>query len=163
MQSAHNTTGTIGHDIGAAGAAADPLLNTVPGSYASGTAGYALGRIGSGQIITTAQVAQDGSFTVTVGASYYAADGLAIDFTDAAGTWPNLTGGTVQLRSSGGIGPFAMSIVTAGGSSQKVRLELSATQTAALLAGRRDFDVLATLASGHPAQIVRGQWVVYLI
>lgn len=34
--------------LSAAGGAADPLLNDVPGSYAAGTAGYALGNLGGG-------------------------------------------------------------------------------------------------------------------
>lgn len=42
--SGHNTSGTIGAKINSAAAgSSDPLLNNVPGSYASGTAGYALG------------------------------------------------------------------------------------------------------------------------
>ena len=39
----HNTAGTIGQKINAAGGASDPLTNAVPGAYAAGTAGYVLG------------------------------------------------------------------------------------------------------------------------
>jgi hypothetical protein len=45
LASAHNTAGTIGALINAAGTASDPLLNSVPGSYLAGTAGYALGNM----------------------------------------------------------------------------------------------------------------------
>jgi hypothetical protein len=41
--SGHNTAGTIGQKINAAGGAADPLTNPVPGSYGAGTAGNILG------------------------------------------------------------------------------------------------------------------------
>jgi hypothetical protein len=41
--SAHDTSGTIGAKINAAGGAADPLDNAVPGSYSSGTAGFVIG------------------------------------------------------------------------------------------------------------------------
>lgn len=41
--SGHNTAGTIGAAIGAAGSAGDPWATTVPGSYGAGTAGYILG------------------------------------------------------------------------------------------------------------------------
>ncbi|MBE3135527.1 MAG: hypothetical protein IMZ55_18825, partial [Acidobacteria bacterium] len=41
----HATGGTMGALLGAAGGAADPLLNAVPGSYADGTAGKALGSV----------------------------------------------------------------------------------------------------------------------
>jgi len=39
----HNTAGSIGQKINAAGGSADPLTNAVPGSYGAGTAGYVLG------------------------------------------------------------------------------------------------------------------------
>jgi hypothetical protein len=41
----HNTAGTIGAKINAAGAAADPLATVVPGSYAPGTAGWNIGHM----------------------------------------------------------------------------------------------------------------------
>jgi len=41
--SSHNTAGSIGQKINAAGGASDPLTNAVPGAYAAGTAGYVLG------------------------------------------------------------------------------------------------------------------------
>ncbi len=54
----HNSAGTIGQKINAAGGAADPLLNAVPGSYAPGTAGYELGNLG----VTVWDTALPGSF-----------------------------------------------------------------------------------------------------
>lgn len=41
------TAGTAGQLLTAAGVASDPLLNAVPGTYASGTAGYVIGNISS--------------------------------------------------------------------------------------------------------------------
>jgi hypothetical protein len=41
--SSHNTAGTIGHDINAAGTASDPWATVLPGSYAAGTAGSIIG------------------------------------------------------------------------------------------------------------------------
>ena len=43
-QSAHNGAGSVGHAIGLAGGG-DPLLAVVPGTYAVGTAGHALGNL----------------------------------------------------------------------------------------------------------------------
>lgn len=43
LAASNNTTGTMGQKLNAAGGAADPLTNAVPGSYAPGTAGYVLG------------------------------------------------------------------------------------------------------------------------
>lgn len=44
----YNGAGTMGQKLNAAGGAADPLTNTVPGSYAANTAGYALGTLPTG-------------------------------------------------------------------------------------------------------------------
>jgi hypothetical protein len=41
--SGHTTSGTFGGALNAAGSVGDPMSATVPGSYASGTAGYAIG------------------------------------------------------------------------------------------------------------------------
>jgi hypothetical protein len=43
----HNTAGTMGQKLNAAGGATDPLTNTVPGAYAAGTAGFVLGNLSS--------------------------------------------------------------------------------------------------------------------
>jgi hypothetical protein len=43
----HNTAGSMGNLLNAAGVASDPLLNPVPGGYSSGTAGYVIGNIAS--------------------------------------------------------------------------------------------------------------------
>ena len=46
----HAAVGSTGEALSAAGGAADPLLNPVPGAYGAGTAGYALGQVGSAGI-----------------------------------------------------------------------------------------------------------------
>lgn len=43
----YNTAGSIGQKINSAGTAGDPLTAAVPGSYSTGTAGAALGKIGT--------------------------------------------------------------------------------------------------------------------
>jgi hypothetical protein len=43
VASSYNTALSIGQKINSAGAAADPLLNTVPGAYGAGTAGFKIG------------------------------------------------------------------------------------------------------------------------
>lgn len=47
LLSGHTVPGSVGAALAAAGSAADPLTNAVPGSYLSGTAGHALGSIGA--------------------------------------------------------------------------------------------------------------------
>lgn len=50
MAAASNEPGSMGEKLNAAGGAADPLLNQVPGSYVPGTAGYILGTNLDGKI-----------------------------------------------------------------------------------------------------------------
>jgi hypothetical protein len=66
----HQIAGSVGQSLSAAGGAADPLLNAVPGSYASGTAGYYLGRLASSSITVTAPVISGGNVQIIRGDSY---------------------------------------------------------------------------------------------
>lgn len=145
----------------------DPLLNTVPGAYPSGSGGHALGRIGSGQITTTSTVAQSGDIPEIVGGTdYNATDGNSFDWTDQSAAWPDLTGATVEWvgQSLGGSETLAMTVVTPTGASKKVRLELTAAQTAALQAihvGVWTFSVWVTLAtSARKRELLRGSALV---
>ncbi len=141
-------------------ALANALASLVPGTYAAGTAGAALGRIGSGQITTTGPVAQSGAVAICQGDSYYAADGRSLDFTDVSAGWPVLTAASVVfvIVRPDGVRLFSVagSVVTATPPGEKVRVELSALQTAAMVAGSYTFYVEATLSSGHTARLVTG-------
>lgn len=150
----------------ASGAATDPLLNPVPGSYAQGTAGQALGRIGSGTIATVSLISPPGTaLTLVRGDDYALADGRAIAFTLAT-TWPDLTGATVVLtvrsRASDAllfsVSDRVASRVTGAGVAQVVVFEPSASVTASLAPGLASgkFDIQATLASGHIVTVATG-------
>lgn len=155
----YNDASSIGEAINNAGSAADPLLNTVPGSYTSGTAGYALGRIGTGRITTTSVVAQSGDVTTYMGDDYTNSDSRALDWTESTTSWPTLTGATISIIIDG-IETYTGSVVTGTGSSKKVRLELSAAQTALIAEGVHDFQVIATLAtSSRVVTLVEGKWI----
>lgn len=164
--SSWNSAGTIGQKINAAGGAADPLGNQVPGSYASGTAGYVLGHVNPAQVTVTSPVGIGGDFAVVAGCDYKAADGRSIDFTDSASTWPNLTAASAvtltvyPLPGSASLTPvsYSMSFVTVGSSNQKVRLELTAAQTATMPSGQ--FKVVATLSDGDQVNLVRARATV---
>jgi hypothetical protein len=158
--SGHTTAGTTGEALNDLGSAADPLENEVPGSYASGTAGHALGRIGSAQVTTTSPVAQNGKVEVVQGCDYDAADGLSLDWTDASNTWPVLTDATIAVNIDDGELILAGSVVTATGSSKKVRAEPTAAETAALEPGHYRYVVMATLASGNKVALAAGLWTV---
>jgi hypothetical protein len=146
--------------VGALGAMLDPLDNVVPGDYEQGTAGYALGRIGTNVISVVSPITSGGTVTIVQGDDYYAEDGRAIEWVETADTtaWPNdLTGATITF----GAGEFtkAGSVVTPTGSSKKVRVELSAEDTASLVQGKYDYQVQATI-NGRAATIVKGTLVV---
>ena len=131
----------------------------MPGSYAQGTGGWALGRIGTGTINVTLPVAADGAVTVFQGDDYSASDGRALDWTDTDGVWPSdLTGATISVKIAG-IASLAGSVVTPTGANKKVRLQLTAVQTTVLRASTRPMQVIATLApSGRTATLVDATW-----
>jgi hypothetical protein len=47
----HNIANSVGAKINTAGGLADPLANLVPGSYATGTAGYVIGLLAGGPVV----------------------------------------------------------------------------------------------------------------
>jgi len=122
------------------------LLSQVPGTFASGTAGAALGKIGTAQVLTSAPVAQDASINIVQGDDYNAVEGRALDWTDTGGKWPDLTNATIKLTI--GSSPQVQvtgSVITPTGANKKVRAELTATQTGGLKAGTYTYDVQATM------------------
>jgi len=143
--SGHVTNGTAGKTLSAAGNASDPLLNTVPGSYAAGSAGYALGRIGVGEVTAVVPVASNGDITLIAGDDYLDADGRALQWTDTGLTWPTLSGGTVAFIAASF--SKAMTIVDA----THVKLELTDSETAALRSKR--FAIVFTDSGGHVATL----------
>jgi hypothetical protein len=135
----------------------DPLLNQVPGTYAAGTAGAILGRIGSAQVTTVSPVSVDGTkLTLVRGDDYFAADARSLDFTDVSAAWPDLTGASVAVTISGIVTSQAGTVVTPSGASKKVRFELAGSTTSAKTPGSYSFDVQATLTSGRKVTLVRG-------
>jgi len=71
----------------------DPLDNAVPGAYAGGTAGYALGRIGTEDVTIVSPLAADGTTLELVrGDDYQEDQGRELTFT--SDDWPDLTGAT---------------------------------------------------------------------
>lgn len=148
----HTVTGTMGEAVGNAGSASDPLLNPVPGTYPSGSAGYTLGRLASTTITVTSPMSSDGTvITLQQGDDYLAADGRALSWTSAS--WPDLTGADVLLMSR-----TEMEYVCAA-AGHTVTLELTAEVTRGL-GGRYPFDLVATLASGHVVTLTKGVLLV---
>lgn len=163
------TTGEAGYVLESLGVSANPLLDPVPGSYAVGTAGYALGQIVDieaktnliGAVAVTIQSPIDttGTINILAGDSYKLSDGRQIDFTNTAGTWPDLTGSTISFvatRWTGGspILTKACSPVTPTGS-QLVRLELNSVDTV-LDIGGYNYKLKAVLSDGNTVTLQTG-------
>lgn len=102
----HATAGSAGAALSAAGGAADPLLNDVPGSYGTGTGGYALGRLlaisnaalyspatRNNQFLLAAAI--QGALRPVQQVTWLDGEGVALDLTDATIT------GIIRNRASG--------------------------------------------------------------
>jgi len=157
LLSGHVVAGSAGAYLAASGAGGDPLLNTVPGSYPSGSAGDALGRIGSGQITTVSPVAQDGAVETVQGDDYDNTHGRALDWTDDSAAWPELTSATIAVVIGRAL-ELVGSVVTATGASKKVRVELTDVQSAAIRVGVHRFQVIATLSDDDVITLVEANW-----
>lgn len=143
---------------GGGGSGSDPLLNQVPGSYESGTAGAALGRIGVGTIEVVAPLTPGGDLYLIRGDSYLADDGRAIEFLDNDDAWPDLTGATATFY--GQSLEVEMEIVTASGTGKKIRLELTGEQTARLTAKKSEYAVRVVDADEHLFTLAQGRLIV---
>lgn len=152
----HLAIGSTGQKLNAAGSVADPLTNIVPGNYISGTAGYILGTLTSGQITVVSPVSKDGgTITLYRGDDYFAVDGRALEWTDTGALWPDLTGATVNFKA--GALTKACTVVTATGANKKVRVELFKADIDKLPEPYYTFDIDATLANGHIVTLVTGK------
>jgi hypothetical protein len=172
----HAGAGSAGATLSTAGAAADPLLNVVPGAYAAGTAGYALGKIGTGQVSVVQAVSADGAMLVLVRGDDYATEvGRSIVFSSS--DWPDLTAATVirmSVRRSarvalGGLQDDALLFShddtalsrVVGAAPQSITFDLPASKTARLNPGLRSgkFDVQATI-DGKIVTLIAGNVTV---
>lgn len=146
---------------------ADDLLDVaLSGHTTSGTVGAALNRLGTGIISSTSIVAADNTVTTYEGDDYNNTDGRALDWTEESGSiWPtDLTGATISVTIADYDVAFSGSVVTATGTSQKVRLELTSAQTTLIPPGSKTYMVRATLSavySSRQATLVRGTWAHY--
>lgn len=160
------------------GGGSDPLLNAVPGSYASGTAGYALGHaptaaeiaadLSGSPIVYTGPMTATGDVAIVSGDDYdasvrtvpqWAVLPTVADLTGATVVVEVFSGATTVLSADG-------SVLNAGASNQAVQLELTSAQT--LLTPpmadggdrRYSFKVRATLTGGGGrVTLVEGVWM----
>lgn len=155
--SGHLTSGTTGAKLNTAGSASDPLENAVPGSYAGGTAGHALGLLGAGSVDFAGSAVNDNDgFEITQGDAYLNSDGLAFSWTFGAS--PSLSGATVVLRIQGpgaNVTQITCAVTGAGTGTQVVKADITAAQSLSFDPGNYSFDIQATLASLSPVTLLR--------
>lgn len=153
--------GSLGDAVEAASQVADPLRSPVPGSYAPGTGGAALGRLTGAPVTVVSSIDRRARLTLVRGDSYLAADGNAIVLPVAEGdAWPaDLTGWALQWAARPYDAERALveaSTVTATDAvapGQALRLELAAAVTAQLAPG---------VPYGWDVQASKGQSVITL-
>ncbi len=120
-----------------AGAAADgsidDLLTDMPAAVEAALSGY--------QVIVQSAVSTDGQITVYQGYDYAAADDRAIEFEVAT---PDFTGATTALKFDGDM--YAGAVVNPGLTTQLLRFEFTAVQTAAMTAGYHAYRLEVTRA-----------------
>lgn len=127
----------------------DPLATQVPGSYPSGTAGAKLGMIGDVSVsIVSPWSVIDGKLRITRGDDYTGSE--AIDFVDEGDVWPEpVTEAVLTMKRGGAVAlQTDLEVVTPSGSGKRVRLELTATQTATLTPGTPGYRFDVQLTAG---------------
>jgi hypothetical protein len=148
----------------ALGSAADPLANLVPSSYASGTAGNALGKIGAGQVTYVSPV-NPVNLVVTLkrGNDYFAVDGNALLW-NLGGNFNDLTAAGITFAAKNAAGTVVLSVtgavVTPSGIGQQVKAEPTAAQTTTLVVGTYPYDVQAVRSNGHRQVLAYGTLIV---
>ena len=152
----------------AAAVAADPLENVVPGSYTGGTAGAALGRIGTAEITAQVPAGSGGTLEFMRGDDYLFDSGRHVVFT--GDSWPDLTNAdpiemTIRRRreafgtgSDGvlvNVEDMANSRVSGVGT-QILMFELLSLDTVSLLPGvaTGKYDIQATFTVGNTSEII---------
>jgi hypothetical protein len=178
LLSGHTTVGSAGYYLANAGGGsspeviADAVLDELVSDHATaGSLGQVVSAINThtagivpGAAITLVQpVTAAGDVTLVRGDTYSATDGRALAWSSSS--WPDLTGATITMTArdkSDAVGLSASGVVSgAGTGTQTVRVELSATDTAALTVGFRtyQYDVEAVIAGRH-ITLVRGYLTV---
>lgn len=136
---------------------ADAVMSaTVPNSHLAGSAGYALGRIGTARISVVSPITTTGDVTTYRGNDNTGSN--AISWTKASGAvWPSdLSGWTIAVCVAGLT--FTGSVVVATGSGQSVKVELDNADTLSILTANYTYWVWATKESEEDALLVTGPW-----
>ncbi|HVU12177.1 MAG TPA: hypothetical protein VHD90_12910, partial [Phototrophicaceae bacterium] len=167
--SGHTTAGTVG---AALASASDPLVAAVPGSYASGTAGWYLGQLGTIRDKTLLITADNvhfstptdpitGDLTLVRGDDYTVTSGRALPewSSDDWSPFSLTTAQSVTFKAQTYPGATIFATAATVLSDTQVQVELTAAQTGGLTLGSkaRLFQIEAVLASGDVVTLAYGQ------
>jgi hypothetical protein len=158
------------------GGGSDPWSTSMPGSYTGSQAGalfYAMtnevAALQGAAITYAGPVATGGTVSLVRGDDYKNTDGRALVFTNAAGSWANLTSASVTFTvlqkstvpNSTPITALMQSgtVVTPSGSNQQVRFDLTAAETL-LPVGLYSYSVTAVLSDGSTVTLSTGNCYV---
>lgn len=130
--------------------------------------GAQLAKIGTGSATITAPVAESDDVTIVQGDDYDNDESVSLEWTCSDGTWPtDLTSATIEFGVIDGSNSQVLStsgtVVTPTGT-QKVRVELTDTQTAALsVMTQGRYQLRATMPStGHKVSLATGRLTVQI-
>lgn len=124
------------------------LRNGSTVSGVAGTAGGALARLsGTATITVTGPISPSGLITIVQGDDYLDSIGTGLTFTNADGTWPDLTGADVTLK-IGNFPAITGTVDTPTGPGQAVTFDIASADSATLITGRDRYFVKAELDPG---------------
>lgn len=155
---------TVRQALAAAGSAADPLLNTVPGSYAEDTGGYALGRLlAISDAAVWSPVVADNEMALVDAVQDGLRPSQRLTWVDASGVAVDLTGATlsgiIRSRATGSARVIAGTLSITDATGGVFTWEYDAADV--VDAGLFDVQFVASYSSGlTPAKTFVSVWAV---
>jgi hypothetical protein len=149
--SGHTTTGTAGKTLATAGAATDPWLNEVPGSYVAPQSGYYISRLALNTVALTANFdPETKEMRYRYGDDYSAVENRSTVFT----TLLDLTNGGVNwnVRTESGLVVVPCTLLGA----HSYDLGPTAAQIMAVGVGVWPYDLEMSLSNGHTVTEIAG-------
>jgi hypothetical protein len=158
--SAHNTAGSIGQKVNAAASAGDPWSTSLPGSYASGQAGYIVGQNLDAKVsgvgaavwaVLTSTLTVAGTIGKKI-VGLFGTDGKALLSSDSQ---PTLSANAVQLPNPAPSGYGSSGNVTVGGyaaGQDPATLVLDAAASSHASAGSVGAKISSAASAGDPLQ-----------
>jgi hypothetical protein len=151
----HDVAGSVGEALATAGAGGiPPDTQDQIDAIEAGIAALQ----GAEVVHVSSPMGSDGAVSLLVGYDYKNTDALAVTWVNAAGSWPNLTGATIDIVdydtrvSFGG----TRTVVTPTGTNQTIRWEVDDTTFALTAKGSTKYILQATLSNTDKVALAEG-------